>query len=244
MHPIHSLKTVDVKKSYPNKIAVNEINITIESGKCVGLLGPNGAGKTSLFYLIVGLIYPEKGHIFLDEKDITRIPIHERAKLGLSYLPQETSVFRKLTVRQNIEAILELRHDLSKTERIEKCQTLLDEFNLTPIAKSLGMSLSGGEKRRVEIARALALSPLFILLDEPFAGVDPISVIDIKNTIKALCNKNIGILITDHHVRETLQICDTAYIMAEGKLLCEGTPDIILNDEAVKKIYLGQSFTI
>lgn len=233
-----------LKKSFKTRTVVDGINIHVKQGECVGLLGPNGAGKTTSFYMIVGLQSCDEGQIILNNQDITSYAMHQRARLGLSYLPQEASVFRKLTVADNIMAILELRKDLNEQAREEKLDLLLQEFHISHIAKSLGMSLSGGERRRVEIARALAIEPSFILLDEPFAGVDPISVIDIKKIIQHLCNKGIGVLITDHNVRETLDICERAYIVSQGKILCEGTPEFILENKQVRAVYLGEEFTL
>jgi lipopolysaccharide export system ATP-binding protein len=233
-----------LKKSFKTRTVVNGISIHVKKGECVGLLGPNGAGKTTCFYMIVGLQSCDEGQIILNNQDITSFAMHQRARLGLSYLPQEASVFRKLTVAQNIMAILELRKDLDEQARQEKLDLLLQEFHINHIEKSLGMSLSGGERRRVEIARALAIEPSFILLDEPFAGVDPISVIDIKKIIQHLCNKGIGVLITDHNVRETLDICERAYIVSQGKILCEGTPDFILANQQVRAVYLGEDFSL
>jgi lipopolysaccharide export system ATP-binding protein len=238
------LEARDLKKTFKSRTVVDGLSIHIKKGECVGLLGPNGAGKTTSFYMIVGLQSCDEGQIILNDQDITLYPMHKRAQLGLSYLPQEASVFRKLTVAQNIMAILELRKDLDEQARQEKLERLLQEFHITHIAKSLGMALSGGERRRVEIARALAIEPSFILLDEPFAGVDPISVIDIKNIIQHLCAKGIGVLITDHNVRETLDICERAYIVSQGKILCEGTPEIILANQQVRTVYLGEDFAL
>lgn len=233
-----------LKKSFKARTVVNGISIHVKQGECVGLLGPNGAGKTTSFYMIVGLQSCDEGQILLNNQDITSYAMHQRARLGLSYLPQEASVFRKLTVAENIMAILELRNDLDEQAREEKLDLLLQEFHISHIAKSLGMALSGGERRRVEIARALAIEPSFILLDEPFAGVDPISVIDIKKIIQHLCNKGIGVLITDHNVRETLDICERAYIVSQGKILCEGTPEFILANKQVRAVYLGEDFAL
>lgn len=239
-----SLKAINLKKSFKSRTVVNGLSIYINQGECVGLLGPNGAGKTTCFYMMVGLQSCDEGQILLNDQDITQDAMHQRARLGISYLPQEASVFRKLTVAQNIMAILELREDLNQQAREEKLYLLLQEFHITHLENSLGMALSGGERRRVEIARALAIEPSFILLDEPFAGVDPISVIDIKKIILHLCNKGIGILITDHNVRETLDICERAYIVSQGKILCEGTPEDILVNQQVRTVYLGEDFTL
>lgn len=233
-----------LKKSFKSRTVVNDISLTIRRGECVGLLGPNGAGKTTCFYMIVGLQSCDEGQIILAGKEISRLPMHQRARLGIGYLPQEASVFRKMTVADNILSILQLRKDLTTKARKEKQALLLQEFNIAHLHKNLGMSLSGGERRRVEIARALAMEPSFILLDEPFAGVDPISVIDIKKIIIQLCEKNIGVLITDHNVRETLDICQRANIVNQGKILCEGTPTEILNNQQVRAIYLGEDFEL
>jgi lipopolysaccharide export system ATP-binding protein len=238
------LEAKHLKKSFKKRTVVEDVSLQIESGECVGLLGPNGAGKTTSFYMIVGLQKADHGQIILDHQDITKKSIHERARLGIGYLPQEASVFRKLSVEDNIYAILELQKNLNKSKKLENLEELLSDFNLHHVRKSLGMSLSGGERRRVEIARALASSPKFILLDEPFAGVDPISVGDIKKLISQLCSKNIGVLITDHNVRETLNICNRAYIVNKGGILCHGTTKEILSNEEVRKVYLGHEFTI
>ncbi|RUO62448.1 LPS export ABC transporter ATP-binding protein [Pseudidiomarina insulisalsae] len=231
-------------KSYKKRQVVKDVSLTVESGKVIGLLGPNGAGKTTTFYMIVGLVNHDKGRILLDEQDISLLPMHERARRGIGYLPQESSIFRKLTVRDNIMAILETRKELDANTREEKLDNLLEEFHIGHIANSLGMSLSGGERRRVEIARALAAEPQFILLDEPFAGVDPISVIDIKKIIEHLRQRGIGVLITDHNVRETLSVCEHAYIVSHGQLIAEGDAHTILNNQQVKDVYLGDQFTL
>ena len=233
-----------LKKTFKKRAVVEDVSLYIKTGECVGLLGPNGAGKTTSFYMIVGLQATEKGHITLNQVDITRKAIHERAKLGIGYLPQEASIFRKLSVKDNILAILELQKQLSPKEREQKLEELLSDFNINDIRHNLGMSLSGGERRRVEIARALASSPHFILLDEPFAGVDPISVGDIKKLIQQLCSRDIGVLITDHNVRETLDICDRAYIVNKGTILFSGNTQEILANQDVRNIYLGQEFYI
>lgn len=233
-----------LKKSFKDKTVVNDVSLHINRGECVGLLGPNGAGKTTCFYMIVGLQSCDQGDITLDGKSITKHPMHLRARLGIGYLPQEASVFRKLTVSENILAILQLRKNLSAQAQEEKLDALMQEFHISHLHNHLGMSLSGGERRRLEIARALAIEPHFILLDEPFAGVDPISVIDIKKIISHLCSKNIGVLITDHNVRETLDICERAYIVSQGNILCEGTPSVILANEQVRAVYLGQEFSL
>ena len=239
-----SLKALNLAKSYKGRSVVKDVSMHIERGQIVGLLGPNGAGKTTCFYMIVGLVDADKGTILLDDQDLTKQAMHNRARKGIGYLPQEASIFRKLSVRNNIMAILETRPELSKQQREEKLAELLEEFHVTHLADSLGMALSGGERRRVEIARALATEPSFILLDEPFAGVDPISVTDIKATIKHLQSKNIGILITDHNVRETLDICEQAYIVSEGYILAAGAPEDILSNQQVKQAYLGEQFRL
>ena len=238
------LTATDLAKSYKNRDVVKNISLEVNSSEVVGLLGPNGAGKTTCFYMIVGLVPTDKGSIKLDSKNITTLPLHARAQLGIGYLPQEASVFRKLSVEDNILAILQTRQDLSKAQKAETLELLLDELKVAHIRKSMGMSLSGGERRRVEIARALATDPKFILLDEPFAGVDPISVIDIQRIINQLTHRGIGILITDHNVRETLGVCERAYIMSEGALLAQGTPEEILKNQQVKQVYLGESFRL
>jgi lipopolysaccharide export system ATP-binding protein len=238
------LRAERLRKKYKTRDVVKDVSLQIKRGEIVGLLGPNGAGKTTSFYMIVGLIPCTDGVITFDDKDITTLPVHVRAQMGISYLPQEASIFRKLSVEDNIMAILELRKDLSKEERQTKLTQLLNEFHIGHIRKSLGMSLSGGERRRVEIARALAIEPKFILLDEPFAGIDPISVLDVKKIIKHLRERNIGILITDHNVRETLDICERAYIVNQGEIICEGTPQTILNNKQVRTVYLGEHFNL
>ncbi len=231
-------------KSYKSRKVVESVSLQVEQGAVVGLLGPNGAGKTTSFYMIVGLVPSDDGKILLDDTDLTSVAMHNRAKMGIGYLPQEASIFRKLTVQDNIMAILQLRKELSAQEREEKLEQLLKEFHIEHIRRSLGMSLSGGERRRVEIARALANDPKFILLDEPFAGVDPISVIDIKGIIEQLKERGLGVLITDHNVRETLDVCEHAYIVDSGNIIAEGTPDEILNNKLVRKRYLGEHFTM
>ena len=238
------LSVQDIAKKYKFREVVRGISLEIKSGQVVGLLGPNGAGKTTAFYMIVGLIPCDKGRILLDGQDLTSEPMHKRAGLGLGYLPQEASVFRKLTVEQNILAILEARKDLARAERETRLEQLLDELHIGHVRTSLGMSLSGGERRRVEIARALAAEPQFILLDEPFAGVDPISVLDIQRIIKHLCAREIGVLITDHNVRETLGICGRAYILSDGSLIASGSPEEILENHHVREVYLGQEFRL
>jgi lipopolysaccharide export system ATP-binding protein len=233
-----------LSKTYKKRTVVEDVSLKVREGEIVGLLGPNGAGKTTSFYMLVGLVNGEKGKIFIHDKDVTNKAIHRRAQLGIGYLPQEPSIFRKLSVEDNILAILELRKDLKKKQRFEELETLLNEFNITHIRKNKGMSLSGGERRRVEIARVLALKPRFILLDEPFAGVDPISVIDLKRFIRQLQTKGIGILITDHNVRETLDVCERAYIVNAGHILYEGTPEEILANQQVRDVYLGEHFSL
>tara|TARA_B100001559_G_scaffold222734_1_gene186942 strand:+ start:3133 stop:3858 length:726 start_codon:yes stop_codon:yes gene_type:complete len=233
-----------LEKKYRSRKVVNNLSFNIKSGEIIGLLGPNGAGKTTAFYMTVGLISCSSGKIILDDQEITRFPIHKRAKIGIGYLPQEASVFRKLTVQENILAVLEMRSDLSQIKRTEMLERLLNQLNLNDVKNTLGLSLSGGERRRVEIARTLSIEPKFILLDEPFAGVDPISVLEIQSIIKSLASDGIGILITDHNVRETLGICDRGYIVSEGTSIAYGTPDQILENKQVKKVYLGESFTM
>jgi len=239
-----SLQAQHLAKQYRGRQVVKDVSLTINKGQVVGLLGPNGAGKTTCFYMIVGLVQADRGQVRVGDRDITRLPMHGRARCGIGYLPQEASIFRKLSVSDNLLAILETRSDLSSKERQQKRDELLEEFHITHIRDSLGMALSGGERRRVEIARALATEPDFILLDEPFAGVDPISVNDIKATVKHLQERGIGILITDHNVRETLDICEQAYIVSEGVILANGTPDAILANEAVRSAYLGNEFSL
>ena len=229
-------------KHYRRRKVVNDVSLQVQSGEIVGLLGPNGAGKTTCFYMIAGLVPASRGQIFLDTHNITHLPMPARARLGLGYLPQDASVFRKLTVSENILAILETRKSLDKKQRLERMQNLLDELQIDHIRDNNGISLSGGERRRVEIARALAAEPAFILLDEPFAGVDPISVLEIQRIIRQLSEKNIGIIITDHNVRETLGICQRAYILSAGEIIAEGTPETVLTDEHVREVYLGQNF--
>ncbi|HTN30971.1 MAG TPA: LPS export ABC transporter ATP-binding protein [Pseudomonas sp.] len=231
-------------KSYKKRQVVRDVSLRIESGQIVGLLGPNGAGKTTTFYMVVGLVRADQGQVLIDDLDVSHQPMHGRARAGIGYLPQEASIFRKLTVTDNIMAILETRKDLDAGGRRQALEGLLEEFHITHIRDSLGMSLSGGERRRVEIARALASAPKFILLDEPFAGVDPISVGDIKQIIQHLKSKGIGVLITDHNVRETLDICETAYIVSEGRLIAEGNAEAILANQLVKEVYLGHEFRL
>jgi len=238
------LRAQNLAKSYSKKPAVNNVSLSVMQGEIVGLLGPNGAGKTTCFYMIIGLISADDGNILINNKDVTSLPVHGRAKQGLGYLPQEPSIFRALSVQDNILAILETRKGLDRSARHEVLKRLLDEFQISHLANNKGMSLSGGERRRVEIARTLAANPQFILLDEPFAGVDPISVNDIKNIIRQLRDKGIGILITDHNVRETLDICERAYIVGEGRVIAEGSPNYILENEQVKRTYLGDHFSL
>jgi len=231
-------------KKYKHRTVVDNVSLTINTGEVVGLLGPNGAGKTTSFYMIVGLVAADQGKITLNDQDITKLPMHARAQAGIGYLPQEASIFRKLTVAENIMAILQTRDDLNKQQREAELDLLLQELHISHIQDNVGISLSGGERRRAEIARALAMNPNFILFDEPFAGVDPISVIDIQNIIKHLKERDIGILITDHNVRETLGICTSAYILSEGQVIAEGAPESILNNQQVREVYLGHDFTL
>jgi lipopolysaccharide export system ATP-binding protein len=239
-----TLKALHLQKQYGERHVVKDVSLEITQGQIVGLLGPNGAGKTTSFYMMVGLTPSDAGQVTLGGEDITYLPMHRRAQLGIGYLPQEASVFRKLTVEDNILAILELRKDLTVEQRYYTLESLLQEFHITAVRHTLGISLSGGERRRVEIARALAMNPQFILLDEPFAGVDPISVIDIKRIIIHLRDRGIGILITDHNVRETLDICSQIYIVNEGHILCEGPPEAILTNQDVRKVFLGEDFSL
>ena len=237
------LRVDGLRKAYKKRTVVSDVSFSVESGEVVGLLGPNGAGKTTCFYMIVGLVPVDGGRIYLDGTDLSHLPIFRRSRLGLSYLPQEASIFRKLTVAENIQAVLELR-DLTSEEIDAKREALLDELHIAHLRNSSAISLSGGERRRVEIARALAVEPRFILLDEPFAGVDPIAVIDIQEIIKFLKNRGIGVLITDHNVRETLGICDHAYIINQGSVLAFGKPEEIIHNEAVRRVYLGENFRL
>ncbi len=239
-----ALTAVDLHKRYRQRTVLGGVSLELDSGEVVGLLGPNGAGKTTCFYMVVGLIRADSGRITLDDRDLTHLPMHARARLGLGYLPQEASVFRKLSVADNILAVLETRRDLNRAGRHERLEALLAELQVEHIRDSLGMSLSGGERRRVEIARALAVEPRFILLDEPFAGVDPISVIEIQRIIAHLSERDIGVLITDHNVRETLGICQRAYILSEGGVIASGNSEEILANERVRQVYLGEHFRL
>jgi len=241
---VATLEARQLRKQYRSKLAVENVSVRVDSGEVVGLLGPNGAGKTTSFYMIVGLLRADAGEIRLDDRALTNAPMHERARLGIGYLPQEASVFRKLSTEDNLRAILQLRRGLSRDERDTLMERLLQEFNLNGVRSNLGERLSGGERRRLELARALATEPSFMLLDEPFAGVDPISVADIKNEIAGLKARGIGILITDHNVRDTLDICDRAYIVAAGQIIAEGVPQTILADEQVRSVYLGDGFSL
>ena len=238
------IEAFNIVKSYQKRQVISDVSFKVNQGEVVGLLGPNGAGKTTCFYMVVGLIPVDSGQIVIDSIDSTKFGMHERAKLGLGYLPQEASVFRKLSVKDNIMAVLELRKGLSKLAKESRCLELLEELNIEHVKNQLGISLSGGERRRVEIARSLAMEPKYILLDEPFAGVDPVSVIDIQKIVYHLKSKNIGVLITDHNVRETLGICDRAYILNDGNLLTEGKPEQIISNPDVKRVYLGQDFSM
>ena len=242
-----NVQTLTIKhlgKAYSKRWVVKDVSFSMQSGQIVGLLGPNGAGKTTSFYMVVGLVQMDKGEIHLDDLDISDLAMHQRARQGIGYLPQEASIFRKLSIADNIMAILETRKDLNKQQRQERLTELLEDFKITHIKDSLGMSVSGGERRRAEIARALAADPKFMLLDEPFAGVDPISVGDIKDIITNLKHRGIGVLITDHNVRETLAICEHAYIVSEGAVIAEGTPEEVLADDTVRKVYLGDDFMV
>jgi len=236
------LRAENLAKTYRGLPVVQDVTLSIQGGQVAGLLGPNGAGKTTCFYMIVGSIRGDSGKILIDDQDLSSLPMHERARQGIGYLPQEASVFRKLTVAENIMAILEMRKDLKHAQRVEKLENLLEDFHITHIRNNIGRTLSGGERRRVEIARALATEPAFILLDEPFAGVDPISVNDIKTIISQLSDRGIGVLITDHNVRETLDICEKAYIVNEGRIISEGTTETIMASEQDKKVFLGDDF--
>ena len=238
------LEAHNLAKSYAKRPVVKDVSLTVKQGEIVGLLGPNGAGKTTCFYMLIGLIEQDSGRITIDSEDIGTLPMHGRAQRGLGYLPQEPSIFRKLSIEDNILAILETRRDLNRQDRRRRLEQLMEELNISHLRKSLGISLSGGERRRAEIARALATEPKFILLDEPFAGVDPISVNDIKTIIRYLSQRQIGIIITDHNVRETLDICQQAYIMGEGKVIAKGSPEHILEDQIVRQTYLGEHFSL
>ncbi len=240
---ITTLETVEIAKSYRGRRVVNDVSLTVSRGEIVGLLGPNGAGKTTSFYMVVGLISPDSGKVLLDGRDITHVPMYQRANLGVSYLPQEASVFRKLTVEDNLMAILQTRR-MTGRERREKMNRLIEEMGLTTVRRSKGYVLSGGERRRVEIARSLAIDPAFLLLDEPFSGIDPIQVLELQRIILDLRKSGIGILVTDHNVRETLSVTNRAYIINEGKIFMTGTPDQLANDPEVKRIYLGEGFQL
>jgi lipopolysaccharide export system ATP-binding protein len=241
---MNTLSAEGIHRSFNGRSVVKGVSLSLKSGEIMGLLGPNGAGKTTTFYIIAGLLQPDAGCIQLQQKDITKKSLDQRAHLGLGYLPQEPSIFRQLTVHQNILAVLELNRNCPRSERAERCEALLERFHLKHVRTLKGVSLSGGERRRVEIARALAMDPHFMLLDEPFAGIDPISVIDIKRIIMELAFKGIGILITDHNVRETLNFCHHAAIMNEGKIICTGTPQAIVHNQKVREVYLGEGFTL
>lgn len=239
----NTLRSDSLVKVYKKRKVVNKASVQVSKGEIVGLLGPNGAGKTTTFYMITGMIKPDAGKVFLDEEEITKIPMYKRARMGIGYLPQEASIFRRLTVEENILAVLEMTN-LEKEDRLKKCETLLNELSIAHIRKSKGFQLSGGERRRTEIARALATDPSFILLDEPFAGIDPIAIEDIMNIVANLKNRGIGILITDHNVHETLSIVDKAYILIDGVIFKQGSADVLANDEEVKKLYLGEKFRL
>ncbi len=239
-----TLKASNLAKAFRGRPVVRDVSLEVESAQVVGLLGPNGAGKTTCFYMIVGIIRADQGHITIDGEDIIHLPMHQRARRGIGYLPQEASVFRRLSVHDNLMAILETRRDLNRSQRRQRCDELLAEFHVTHLRDSPGQALSGGERRRVEIARALATEPAFILLDEPFAGVDPISVSDIKQIIRHLQERGIGVLITDHNVRDTLDICEVAYIVGEGEIIASGTPQEVLDNPQVRKVYLGDTFRL
>ena len=241
---MQTLRAKNLAKIYSGKTVVHDVSFSVKAGEIVGLLGPNGAGKTTSFYMLVGLVQANDGQVSIDDTDITKFPMHERAKLGIGYLPQEASIFRKMSVEDNLLSILELNQTLNKQQQKERMLALLEEFQISHIRHSLGMSLSGGERRRVEIARALANEPKFILLDEPFAGVDPISVGELKEIIRHLKQRGLGVLITDHNVRETLDVCERAFIVESGNILAQGTPEEILNNEQVRKVYLGENFKI
>ncbi|MER2526615.1 MAG: LPS export ABC transporter ATP-binding protein [Candidatus Competibacter denitrificans] len=238
------LRAKEIVKHYRKRVVVDAVSLEVASGEVVGLLGPNGAGKTTSFYMMVGLIHCDEGRVLLDERDLTHLPMHARARLGVGYLPQEASIFRRLTVLENVMAVLETHSDMSRSQRRPVAEDLLQELHVGHLHDNIGISLSGGERRRVEIARALAARPAFILLDEPFAGVDPLSVLDIQRIIKHLSERDIGVLITDHNVRETLGICDRAYILNEGRVIAEGDPALILGNRQVRQVYLGESFQL
>ncbi|CAJ0993357.1 LPS export ABC transporter ATP-binding protein [Pantoea sp. Nvir] len=234
----------NLAKSYKGRPVVKNVSLQVKSGEIVGLLGPNGAGKTTTFYMVVGIIPCDSGRIFIDKDDISILPLHARARRGIGYLPQEASIFRRLSVYDNLMAVLQIRNDLTEGQRRDRANELMEEFHIYHLHRNMGQALSGGERRRVEIARALAANPKFILLDEPFAGVDPISIIDIKNIIKHLRTRGLGVLITDHNVRETLAVCERSYIVSQGHLIAHGTPNEILLDEQVKQVYLGKDFRL
>ncbi|WGO83280.1 LPS export ABC transporter ATP-binding protein [Arsenophonus apicola] len=238
------LTAKQLAKTYKNRKVVEDVSLEVSSGEIVGLLGPNGAGKTTTFYMVVGIVPRDIGKITIDDEDISLLPLHERARRGIGYLPQEASIFRRLNVYDNLMAVLEIRKDLTSEEKQQRAEELMEEFSITHLRNNLGQSLSGGERRRVEIARALAANPKFILLDEPFAGVDPISVLDIKKIIQHLRDYGLGVLITDHNVRETLDVCERAYIVSQGHLIAHETPKAILENEQVKRVYLGEGFRL
>ncbi|CDG86411.1 LPS export ABC transporter ATP-binding protein [Xenorhabdus bovienii] len=238
------LNAENLAKAYKGRRVVEDVSLTVKSGEIVGLLGPNGAGKTTTFYMVVGIVPRDTGTITIDGEDISLLPLHERARRGIGYLPQEPSIFRRLSVFDNLMAVLEIRKDITQEQRKERAEELMEEFHIAHLRDNLGQSLSGGERRRVEIARALAANPKFILLDEPFAGVDPISVLDIKKIIQHLRDYGLGVLITDHNVRETLDVCERAYIVSQGQLIAHGSPEDILNNEQVKRVYLGEGFRL
>ena len=240
---MHTLTITNLKKSYKEKNVISDISLQINSGESVGLLGPNGAGKTTTFYMVLGLIAPDSGSISLDDQNINNSPMYKRARKGIGYLPQEASIFRKLNVADNIRAVLEIT-GIDKSERKNKLESIMEEFNLEPLAKRYGYQLSGGERRRVEIARVIAVDPAFILLDEPFAGIDPLAVIELKKTLQQLSDKGIGLLITDHNVRETLSMTDRAYIISNGQILAHGIPDDLIANDLVRKNYLGEEFRL
>ncbi|BBG60036.1 Lipopolysaccharide export system ATP-binding protein LptB [Providencia rustigianii] len=239
-----TLTAEHLAKSYKKRNVVEDVSLEVKSGEIVGLLGPNGAGKTTTFYMVVGIVQRDAGKILIDGEDISLLPLHERARRGIGYLPQEASIFRRLSVYDNLMAVLEIRSDLDSQQRKDRAEELMEEFSITHLRDNIGQSLSGGERRRVEIARALAANPKFILLDEPFAGVDPISVLDIKKIIQHLRDYGLGVLITDHNVRETLDVCERAYIVSQGHLIAHGTPEMILENEQVKRVYLGEGFRL